>query len=56
MNFLMSENFNTDSKASECIKYKGTITYKGSNREENISSTAFWYCKYDSGWYLVRNQ
>lgn len=50
----MKATFNTDAKAEECYKVEGTMTYKGSIKEDKGSISGMGYCKYDGVWYLVR--
>ena len=54
INKKMASYFNTSEKASECYRYDGTITYKGSKKEDSASISSLKYCLYDE-WYLVRN-
>lgn len=54
INTKMETYFKTTDKAIECYKYEGTMTYKGSKKEDKASISSLKYCLYDE-WYLVRN-
>ena len=52
LNENISSTYSTDSKASECYKIEGTITFKGSKKNDTAKISAMNYCMYDK-WYLV---
>ena len=53
-NTKTSSTYKTEDKASECYKIEGTITFKGSKKEDPITMSTMGYCKYDGTWYLIR--
>ena len=53
LNNKIKNNFNADVDAKECYVYDGTITFKGSNREDKDSLKSIAYCSYNGSWYLV---
>ena len=53
VNDKMKEYYNADQDASECYKYEGTITFKGSKFEDTDPISTMGYCSYDGEWYLV---
>lgn len=55
LNNNMASYYNSKDNASECYKYEGTITFKGSKSEDTDSISTMKYCKYDGSWYLVGN-
>ena len=54
VNTKMKNYFNTELQASECYKYDGSFTFKGSKSEKKDSLATMGYCKYNDTWYLVR--
>ncbi len=53
-NEKVAKNYKTDAKATECYKYEGTITFKGSKKEDPLKMSTMGYCKYNGTWYLIR--
>ena len=53
VNNMYNQYFGTTDKASECYKYEGTITFKGSTYTDTDPISSMGYCKYDGAWYLV---
>lgn len=53
LNNKIKNNYNADVDAKECYVYDGTITFKGSNREDKDSLKSIAYCSYNGSWYLV---
>ena len=54
-NEVIQSRFETEMEASECYKYEGTITFKGSEFEDTDPIDSLVYCKYDGEWYLSSN-
>ena len=52
-NDAVKKYFETEDEASECYKYEGTITFKGSKRVDDDSLSYVGYCNYNGSWYLV---
>ena len=53
INDKMKSYYNAAEEASECYKYEGTITFKGSKDEDTDSISTMGYCNYNGSWYLV---
>ena len=53
LNKKMESYYNSKDNATECYKFEGTITFKGSKEEDPDPLTTMAYCKYDGSWYLV---
>ena len=53
VNNNMKERYDSKQNASECYKYEGTITFKGSKDEDTDPISTMGYCKYDGSWYLI---
>ena len=51
----MSYYYDADVEATECYKYEGTITFKGSKSQDTDSIDSLRYCKFDGVWYLISN-
>lgn len=51
----IKDMFNTKEEASECYKYEGTITFKGSKDQDTDPISTMVYCKYGEEWYLSTN-
>ena len=54
LNEKIAKYFKTEEKATECYKFEGTTTFKGSKKEDKQSLSSLGYCKYKGVWYLVR--
>ena len=55
INYKMSYYYDADVEASECYKYEGTITFKGSKNTDIDSIDSLRYGNYDGTWYIVSN-
>lgn len=53
VNDKMKEYYDAKEEASECYKYEGTITFKGSKFEDPDPISTMGYCNYGGEWYLV---
>ena len=53
VNETMKTYYNADTEATECYKYEGTITFKGSKSEDSDPISNMGYCKFDGSWYLI---
>ena len=53
INEEMKNLYSAEEKATECYKIEGSITFKGTNEEDEDPLTTLDYCKYDDGWYLI---
>lgn len=53
LNDAMAYRYNSKDNASECYKYEGTVTFKGSKSEDTDPISSMKYCKYDGSWYIV---
>ena len=53
LNEDMEYYYKATTKASECYTYEGTITFRGSEYEDEDSLSTMAYCNYDGAWYLV---
>lgn len=49
------KTFNAKTDATECYKYEGTITFKGSKFEDTDPIDTMLTCKYNDEWYLTQN-
>lgn len=52
-NERMAIRYNSKDKATECYKIDGTITVKGSIKEESDTLEKIAYCKYNDSWFIV---
>jgi hypothetical protein len=50
----MTDYYKSDKDATECYKYEGKITFKGSKKSDELSISTIAYCKYEGEWYIVR--
>ena len=49
-----ASDYNSEEEATECYKYEGTITFKGSKKSDDIPLTSIGRCNFGGTWYLVR--
>ena len=47
--------FEKANDASECYKYEGSITFKGSKFTDTDPISTMLYCKYSDEWYIISN-
>ena len=52
-NKILKDMYKTDKQASECYLLEGTITFKGSKKEDTDEIEETWHCKIDDKWYLL---
>ena len=53
INERMRDYYSAKVDATECYKFSGTITFKGSKSSDTDPLESMGYCKYDGGWYLT---
>ena len=54
LNQNMASTYKSKDNAKECHKYKVSMMFKGSKKEDPINYSTIGYCNYDGTWYIVR--
>ena len=52
-NAVLKEMYNTNKQMKECYQVDGTMTVKGSEKEQSGEIEELWYCDFDGKWLLI---
>ena len=52
-NAVLKEMYNTNKQMKECYQVDGTMTVKGSEKEQSGEIEELWYCDFDGEWFLI---
>ena len=54
LNDKIKNTYKSEDQATECYKYDGTITLKGSKKTDELTLSTIGRCKINDTWYLLR--